>query len=129
MATLTSTLTLVSTDATTDALSLTASSALTVGPPQVGISKVAAEASGGSDTAIKPSATANQYLYIKHTGKQGDGSTATTSALVVKAGSTTILVVGADEFAFLPVKNDVVINIVSSSAHTILTEYAYWSAA
>ena len=68
MATLNATLTLSSTDASSDTLSLTVTDSLTIGPPSTGVSRIALEASTGSVVALKPSGSANQYTYIKHTG-------------------------------------------------------------
>ncbi len=130
MATITAKLTLDSTNVSTnEALNLSITDSLTVGPPNVGISQVACEVSGGAVVALKPSGSANQYVYIKNTGYQSDGTTATTNSLSVKFASTEGLRIGAGEFAFLPVKSDVVINVISSSSQTILVEYGYWTAA
>ena len=129
MATLNATLTLSSTDASSDTLSLTVNDTLTIGPPSTGVSKVACEASTGSVVALKPSGSANQYTYVKHTGYQADGTTATTNQLVIKFASTESLRLAAGEFAFFPTKSDVVVNAISSSSHVILIEYGYWTAA
>ena len=130
MATLAPTLTLTSTTLTTDNLNLSVSDSLTVGHPFIGVSKVAIAVSGGTATVLKPSGSANQYLYIKHTGYQTDGSTATTNQVAVElGGNTDLLRIAAGEFAFFPVKSDVVVEALSSSSQTILVEYAYWTAA
>tara|TARA_R100001244_G_scaffold112790_1_gene83493 strand:+ start:395 stop:784 length:390 start_codon:yes stop_codon:yes gene_type:complete len=129
MATLTPTLTLTSTDLTSDALSLSVTDSLTASIPFIGPSKIAIAASGGSVTALVPSGSDNQYVYIKHTGYQNDGSTATTNQLSVKFASQESLRLAAGEFAFFPSKSDVVVNVISSSSHTILIEYAYWTKA
>ena len=75
MATLTPSLTLTSTDATSDTLSFTVDDTLTIIAPSVGLSKINATATGG-DNIIVPAGTAITYLYVKHTGTT-DGSTAT----------------------------------------------------
>lgn len=130
MATLTAAVTLTSTDATTDALSLSISKSLTVGPPSIGVSKTAIEAAGGTATVLKPSGSANQYLYIKHTGYQADGTTATTNQITVELdGNTDLLRIAAGEWAFFPVKSSIIAEALSSSTHLILIEYAYWTAA
>ena len=129
MATLTATLSLTSTDATSETTSLTEIKAITVGSPIIGISRVSVAVSGGSDVAIVPSGAANQYVYIKHTGFQSDGSTVTTNQLSVKFASTEGVRISAGEWAFLPSKSDVVVNLISSSTETILVEYAYWTGA
>ena len=129
MATLNATLTLSSTDASSDTLSLTVTDSLTIGPPSTGVSRIALEASTGSVVALKPSGSANQYTYIKHTGYQADGSTATTNQVSIKFASTEGIRISAEEFAFFPTKSDVVVNAISSSSHTILVEYGYFTAA
>jgi hypothetical protein len=128
MATLTPTLTLASTDVTSDTLSFSVTDSLTVVAPIVGISKITAEASTGSVVALVPSGSANQYVYISHTGFQGDGTTATTNQLSVLFTSTEGLRIAAGEFAFFPSKSSVVVNVQSSGSHTILLEYAYFTA-
>jgi len=130
MATLTPTLKLDSTDATSDsAFSLTLTDALTVGQPQLGLSRKATEASSGSNVELIPTGSATKYVYIRHTGKQSDGSTATTNALNVYFNSEFSLVLLAEEFAFIPVRSTATVNAISASTHTIQVEYAYWSAA
>ena len=140
MATLTPKLTLVGkADDFGDAINLavTVSGGLTVAQPYVGFSKTAAAANGGSLVEIKPTGSANQYLYVKHTGKQSDGSTATTNQLGVyftgvdtDTDTNTIesLRLAANEWAFMPVKSNVVAKVLSSSSHTIQVEYAYFTA-
>lgn len=128
MASLTATLALTSTDVTSDALSLsTSTGAVNVIAPIVNVSRVAANTSGGADITIKGDISGNAQVYIKHTGKQADGSTATTNELIVKFGSTDTLRLRADEFAFFPCKSDVLVKIISQSSHTIQTEYAYYT--
>ena len=127
MATLTATLALTSTDATSDALSLSVSKALTVDPPSIGISKVAIEASSGSDTTFVASSASNKFVYVRHTGFQGDGSTATTAEVVIDFGTTDSIRLSAEEFAFFPAKASTAITGIASGLSTILVEYAYWT--
>ena len=129
MATLTPTLTLVSTDVTTDALSLSVTDALTVGAPSIGISKVAIAVAGGSDTTLVASSAGNKYVYIKHTGFQSDGSTASNNEIVVDFGTTDSIRINSGEFAFFPAKASTTITAISNHTSTILVEYAYWTAA
>ena len=129
MATLNVSLTLSSTDVSSDNLNMTVTDALTVGPPQAGLSKLAANVNGGADVTLH-TATANPtYFFIKHTGFQSDGSTSTTNKLEVKFGSTDSLRLKAGEFAFLPVVTGTAVKVVSNDAQTVLVEYAYFSAA
>ena len=65
MATLTPTLKLDSTDATSDsAFSLTLTDALTVGQPQLGLSRKATEASSGSNVELIPTAVSYTHLTL-----------------------------------------------------------------
>ena len=128
MATVTAALTLTSTTATTDDLKLSVSSTLNIGVPSVGVSKTTCAASGGTATVIVPSGSGNQYVYIKHTGFQADGATATTNQLAIELGGNTDLIrLSAGEFCFFPSKSDAVVEALSSSSHVILIEYAYWT--
>ena len=130
MATLTPTLSLSSTDATSDALSFSVTDTLTIGTPSVGLSKTTCAASGGAATVLVPSGTGNQYVYIRHTGFQADGTTATTNQLAIELGTNAdMLRLSAGEFCFFTAKSDVVVEALSSSSHVILIEYAYWTQA
>tara|TARA_R100001510_G_C7652348_1_gene210163 strand:- start:2585 stop:2974 length:390 start_codon:yes stop_codon:yes gene_type:complete len=129
MATLNVSLTLSSTDVSSNPLSMTVTDALTVGAPQAGLSKIASNVNGGADVTLH-TATANPtYFFIKHTGFQSDGSTSTTNKLEVKLGSNDTLRLKTGEFAFLPVVTGSVVKVVSNDTQTILVEYAYFSAA
>ena len=133
MATLTPTLKLESTDATTDTLSLTKTDSVNVGTPIIGPARKVAAASGGTKIDIDATGGGNKYVYILHTGKQNDGATSTTNTLTVclKTGGTVydIGVLKAEEFMYIPVLSANLIQVVSSSTHTIQVEYAYWTAA
>jgi len=128
MATLNTKLALSSTDISSDDLGISISSTLTVGPPSIGVSKVAIAAAGGTATTLVPSGAANQYVYIKHTGYQADGSTATTNQVAIElASNADLLRLSPGEFCFFTSKSSSVVEVLSSSSQTILVEYAYWS--
>ena len=129
MATLTPTLKLVSTDVSSDALSVSVTDTLTVGAPSVGLSKIAIAVTGGADTTIVASSTGNKYVFIKHTGLQADGSTATTQEVVIDFGTTDSIRLSSGEFAFFPAKASTAITAVSAGNQTIIIEYAYWTKA
>jgi hypothetical protein len=129
MATLTPTLKLASTDVTSDALSFTVTDTLTVGAPSVGLSKIAIAVTGGADTTIVASSTGNKYVFIKHTGLQADGSTATTQEVVIDFGTTDSIRINSGEFAWFPAKASTAITAVSAGNQTIVIEYAYWTKA
>ena len=138
MPTLTPKLTLTSSDHVTgETLGLSVDDNLTIVAPTVGLSMVDAEVTGGSLTDIKPSGSANQYVYIKHTGFQADGTTATTNQLAVfftgtdTDGDTNTLEslrLAAGEFAFFPCMSNKIVKVKSSSTHVVKAEYAYFTA-
>tara|TARA_R100001377_G_scaffold25394_1_gene13755 strand:+ start:172 stop:564 length:393 start_codon:yes stop_codon:yes gene_type:complete len=130
MATLTPSLTLTSTDVTSDTLSFTVEDTLTIGHPLIGMSKTAVAVSGGTASMLVPSGSGNQYVYIKHTGFQTDGTTATTNQLTIELGGTVdLLRLSAGEFCFFTSKSSSTVEALSSSSQTILVEYAYWTQA
>ena len=138
MASLKPTLTLTGTQ-----VDLGSTLSLTVGPddlsvvtPMIGISKIVApDNSPGTLTNIftaaatdpEGAAVFNTYCYVKHTGNEDDGVTATTNILRVDIGGTDCLRLKAEEFAFFPVKVGLVVGIVSTGTTTIEVEYAYWT--
>ena len=127
MATLTPTLTLASTDATSDVLNLSVTDSLTIQAPMKALSTKAVAAGGGGNTVIVPSSAGIKYAYIKHTGKQSDASTATTNNLIINFGGTAGLSLGPEEFSFFPAQASVEVTGISSSSHTVLVEYAYFT--
>ena len=129
MATLIPTLSLSSTDVTSDALSFSVTDSLTVGPPAIGISKVAINVAGGSDTTLVASSAGNKYVFVRHTTFQADGSTASNNEVVIDFGTTDSIRLNSGEFAWFPAKANTAITAVSNHTSTILVEYAYWTAA
>ena len=128
MATLNSTLTLSSTDATSDALSMTVTDSLTITSPSQGLSSTVAPVSGGTMAPVVPSGAANQYTFIKHTGKQGDGTTDSVDALSVFFVSVDVIRLAAGEWCLFPSKSDVVVSVKSTHAsRTIQVEHSYWT--
>ena len=129
MPTLTPTLTLTSSDASSDTLSLSVTDSLTVGAPAIGPSKVAIAVSGGADTTLVASSANNKYVYVKHTGVQTDGSTATSNEVVIDFGTTDSIRLNTGEFAFFPAKASTAVTAISNHTSTIIVEYAYWTSA
>ena len=127
MATLVPTLTLTSSDALTDTLSLSVTDSLTATTPIKSLSKKAVAAGGGGNTVLVPSSAGIKYTYIKHTGKQNDGSTATTNNLIINFGGTAGLSLGPEEFAYFPAQASTEITGISSSSHTVLVECSYYT--
>ena len=99
MATLTPTLTLASTDATSDTLALSVTDALTITEPAIGLSKITVTTTA-SDSIIVPSLDARRYIFIRHTGVDGSGSAITTE-IYVHHNTTRISKLAAGEFLVL----------------------------
>jgi len=134
MPTLIPTLTLTSTDATSDTLNFSVIDSLTVKAPNSNLATIIATATG-SASVIVPASTAIAYLYVKHTGTT-DGSTATTRQVDVEfTTDEAISRLSAGEFLFMPVHHaeanvGVQLHVQhSDSADVVQMEYAYWTKA
>ena len=130
MATLKPTLSLSSTDASSDTLSFSVTDSLTVDPPSKGLSRINAT-NTGANNIIKPASTSTAYVYIKHTGTT-DGSTATTNTVDVEdTDNVAFAKLSAGEFMFLPYSkaggNKGV--QLQTSAGVVQVEYAFFTKA
>ena len=126
------TLTLFSSDNTSDQLSFSISDELTVVAPSINLSTIIATATG-SDSVIVPASTGIRYLYVKHTGTT-DGTTSTVRQVDVEfTTGEAIARLSAGEFLFIPVHHaeaSVGVNLHvqhSSSSDVVQLEYAYWT--
>jgi hypothetical protein len=128
MATLTPTLTLASTDVSSDTLSLSVTTNLTAVSPMVNISTITATTTGG-DSIIVPNLDSPRYIYLKHTGLNSAGSSSGTDKVVVEtADGTQILELKINEFAFFPFYAGVAGKLqLQTSANTVQVEYAYFT--
>tara|TARA_R100001126_G_scaffold86052_1_gene54561 strand:+ start:854 stop:1243 length:390 start_codon:yes stop_codon:yes gene_type:complete len=126
MATLNVTLTLASTDLTSDALSMTVTDSLTTGQYAAGISRTTVT-NVGANNIIQPRTDGQTYyLYVKHTGTS-DGSAATTETLNVElTGDVVVGKLAAGEFCFIPLGGHSLGAQLQSSSGTIVAEYAYF---
>jgi len=128
MATLNATLTLASSDISSDTLSMTVTDSLTVVSPIVNISKITATTTGG-DNIIVPNVDSPRYVYIKHLGLNSAGSTSGTDKVVVEtADGTQILELKIEEFAFFPFYAGGAGKLqLQTSANTVQVEYAFFT--
>ena len=126
MATLNVTLTLASTDLTSDALSMTVTDSLTTGQYAAGISRTTVT-NVGANKIIQPRTDGQTYyLYVKHTGTS-DGSAATTETLNIElTGDVVFGKLAAGEFCFIPLGGHSLGAQLQSSSGTIVAEYAYF---
>jgi hypothetical protein len=117
MATLTPTLTLTSTDVTSDELSFTVTDSLTINQKVIGPSKV--KTSTGDLTLFASSSYSRSYVYLKNMDD--------TIAMDVDFGSTASFNIRPGEFAFFPWHASQNI-VVAADSGTPYLEYAIFEA-
>jgi len=117
MATLTPSLTLTSTDTTSDTLSFTVDDSLTISGNIIGPSRVAT--SGSDLTLLANGSYTKSYVYLKNT----DSSI----TINVDIGTQISIELGAGEFAFFPWESSADI-VVASASGTPVLEYAVYEA-
>tara|TARA_R100001463_G_scaffold74595_1_gene128622 strand:- start:426 stop:788 length:363 start_codon:yes stop_codon:yes gene_type:complete len=117
MATLTPTLTLTSTDATSDSLSLSVTDALTVTDPSIGISRLTITTSDNQEL-VDEATSGVFYFYAKNTDS-------TNFVILQTTASVQYARLGPGEFAFLPVNDGAGLEARADTASCVL-EYAYW---
>tara|TARA_R110000765_G_scaffold221539_3_gene325469 strand:+ start:40 stop:435 length:396 start_codon:yes stop_codon:yes gene_type:complete len=131
MATLSPTLSLASSDATSDTLNMTVTDTLSVTVPSIGLSTLNATATGG-DHIIIPAGTAVAYLFVRHTGTT-DGSTATAQLLDLEnTDNEAFARLGAGEWLFMPFNHggaSVGVQLQVAHASVVQVEYAFWTKA
>ena len=117
MATLIPTLTLTSTNATSDELSFSVTDSLTTTSPSVNVARISCP--HDSVTQILTTAqAAHTYVYLKNVGAQ--------LITVETDASEAFMTLGPDEFAFFPLKGTVGLEVQANIAACEL-EYAYWT--
>ena len=118
MATLTPTLTLTSSDATSDTLSLSVTDTLTVTAPSIGISKVTITTADNQEL-VDEAGSAISYFYAKNTD---------TSNFVVLQTTASVQYarLSPGEFCFFPVNDSNGLEARADTASCVL-EYAYWT--
>ena len=121
MATLTPTLTLVSTNATSDSLSVTATDSLTIGEPTTGLSRQSIATGSAQD--VLASNSAFSYIYIKNAS-----STNASAFLQIKLGGNVVIRLDVEEFAFVPMYSGLTVQAESYTAACVL-EFAQFSKA
>jgi len=127
--TLNVTLTLASTDVSSDNLSMTVTDSLSVIAPSGGLSKINATATGG-DNIIVPASTAIAYLFVRHTGTT-NGTTATAQLVdVEETGDAGFARLGPGEWMYLPFchnAGNVGIQFQVTTDTAVLMEYAFFT--
>jgi hypothetical protein len=122
MASLTATITLNTTDATSDALKISNVKTLTTTIPAINIARL--EVATGAATNILTTAanTSITYVYLKNT----DTTAANTLDVMNDAGNS-FATLGAGESMFLPIKAATGLEVQADTA-AVTIEYGYWTA-
>jgi len=119
MANLTTKITLTSTDASTDSLSVVLTKALTTTTPSEGLSRVSVATSGQHNILTTADNTAITYVYLKNV----DSSNIIT--VKTDAGAA-FMDLGPAEWAFMPIKGAIGLEATANTAACVL-EYGYWT--
>ena len=126
MATLTPTLTLASTDLSSDELNFTVTDSLTTGQDYRALARTTVSTTGANNIIQPTTDGQTYYLYVKHTGTT-DGSTATTETLNLElTGDVVFGKLAAEEFCFIPIGGHSLGIQLQASSGTIVAEYAYF---
>ena len=129
MATLTPTLTIVSTDATTDELNFSVTDTLTVKAPAQGLSTIIADNTGANNIIVPLTGGITTYVFIRHTGTTNGTTTTTVQVDVEETGDAMFARLAAGEWMFLPFNHhagNVGVQLQSTGADDQM-EYAYWT--
>lgn len=136
MASLKPTLTLAGTAADLGStLALTVNDDLSITTPQRNVSRISIgdEYNTGAQDALRVASTVTDgptYVYIKHSGFQGDGTTVSTDKVQLKnANGVMFAQLDPQEFVFFPFYDGGAMTLIAHSSHTtntITVEYAYW---
>jgi len=118
MATLTPTLTLTSTDATSDALSLSVTDSLTVTHPSTGISRITITTADNQEL-VDEAVSGVKYFYAKNTD-------ATNFVVLQTTASVQYARLSPGEFAFFPINDGAGLEARADTASCVL-EYAFWT--
>lgn len=119
MATLKPTLTLTSTDATSDALNFTITDSLNVGAPNASLARVSISHSTATQLLADTGAAGTVYFFLHNT------SSANFIRLKTDAGAN-FGVINPQEFAFIGIDANEGLEVQSDTAACVL-EYAYWT--
>jgi hypothetical protein len=118
MATLTPTLTLTSSDATSDSLALSVTDSLTVTAPSVGISRLTITTADNQEL-VDEALSGVIYFYAKNTD-------ATNFVILQTTASVQYARLSPGEFCFFPVNDSNGLEARADTASCVL-EYAYWT--
>ena len=130
MASLKATLSLSSTDVSSDALSFSVTDTGSVTAPTINLSKITATTTG-ANSIIVPEVNSTKYVYIKHLGLNAAGGSSGADQIIVEtADNVEIMRISKDEFAFFPFYQGGPCKLqLEATANTVQVEYAYFTRA
>ena len=111
---------MTSTDTATDALSVSVTDTLTVGPPTVGLSKITITTADNQEL-VDEAVSGVKYFYAKNTDS-------TNFVILQTTASVQYARLSPGEFAFFPVNDGNGLEARADTASCVL-EYAYWTKA
>ena len=119
MATLTTTLSLNTSDATSDALKITSTDSLSVGNPAVNIARISVGTASATNILTSAAQTSTTYVYLKNTDS--------TNFVDVKIDAgTDFATLDAGEFLIIPLAASAGLEVQADTADCIV-EYGYWT--
>ena len=121
MATLTAKLTLTSSNATSDALNLSATDTLTVGEPIVNISRISLVGDATASDVLTATNSTTTYVYVKNTD-------ATNHIKLYTGASELFGIIWPGQFSFFSIIDGEGLKVQANTGNSIL-EYAYWTKA
>jgi len=132
MATLTPTLTLSSSDATTDLLNFSITDSLSIKAPLQGLSTVIADNTGANTIVVPTTGGTVTYFFCRHTGTTNGTTTTTALVDVEETGDAAFARLSPGEWMFLPFchhAGDVGVQFQVTTSASVQMEYAYWTKA
>ena len=119
--TLNTTLTLSSTDATSDTLNMTVTDSLSVGAPLQSVARVSVLHTGATELLNVTDNTADTYVYLKNMDS-------TNYVILQTSAGTPYGILHPLEISFFAVQGERGLKILANSA-TCIVEYGYWTKA
>tara|TARA_R100000458_G_scaffold32055_1_gene29383 strand:+ start:175 stop:543 length:369 start_codon:yes stop_codon:yes gene_type:complete len=117
--TLNTTLTLSSTDATSDTLNMTVTDSLSVGAPLQSVARVSVLHTGATELLNVTDNTADTYVYLKNMDS-------TNYVVLQTSAGTAYGILHPSEISFFAVQGERGLKVLANSA-TCIVEYGYWT--
>lgn len=131
--TLTPTLTLVSTDLSSDELNFSVTDSISIKAPSQGISTyIAADNVGANNIVVPPTGGLVTYFYCRHTGTTDGSTTSVVPVDVEETGDAAFARLGAGEWMYIPFchhAGNVGIQFQVTTDTAVLMEYAFFTKA